>query len=145
MKTYQFNNYCWIFFIYLWCLPGKKLAFFQKWIGAKRARAMPMKNSSWPNDMIWQQRSGSTLAQVMAYCLMAPRNYLYQWWMQFHKRYLSHQSLKSVWKSLTSISIRSPRGQWVNRFVYEYKIAHYIHKHAVRGNWIYYSCPIWKQ
>ena len=28
------------------------------------------------SDAIWQQRSGSTLAQVMACCLMAPSHYL---------------------------------------------------------------------
>ena len=32
-------------------------------------------NSLWPNDAIWRQRSGSTLAQVMACCLMAPSHY----------------------------------------------------------------------
>ena len=35
-------------------------------------------NSLWPSDAIWQQRSGSTLAQVMACCLMAPSHYLTQ-------------------------------------------------------------------
>ena len=29
-------------------------------------------NSLWPNDAIWQLISGSTLAQVIACCLMAP-------------------------------------------------------------------------
>ena len=37
-------------------------------------------NSSWPIDAIWQHRSGSTLAQVMAWCLMAPSHYLNQCW-----------------------------------------------------------------
>ena len=35
-------------------------------------------NSLWPNDTIWRQRSGSTLAQVMACCLTAPSNHLNQ-------------------------------------------------------------------
>ena len=35
-------------------------------------------NSLGPIDTIWRQRSGSTLAQVMACCLMAPRHYLNQ-------------------------------------------------------------------
>ena len=35
-------------------------------------------NSLWPNDAIWGHRSGSTLAQVMACCLMAPSHYLNQ-------------------------------------------------------------------
>ena len=67
-------------------------------------------NSLWPSDAIWQQRSGSTLAQVMAYCLTAPSHYLNQclliiiWSLviftvgQFYKRCLNHQSLKSIWK-----------------------------------------------
>ena len=32
-------------------------------------------NSLWPGDAIWRHRSGSTLAQVMACCLMAPGHY----------------------------------------------------------------------
>ena len=32
--------------------------------------------SLWPSDAIWQHRSGSTLAKVMACCLAAPSHYL---------------------------------------------------------------------
>ena len=38
-------------------------------------------NSLWPSDVIWRQRSGSTLAQVMACCLTAPSHYLNQCWL----------------------------------------------------------------
>ena len=38
-------------------------------------------NSLWPSDTIWRQRSGSTLAQVMACCLTAPSHYLHQCWL----------------------------------------------------------------
>ena len=38
-------------------------------------------NSLWPSDAIWRQRSGSTLAQVMACCLRAPSHYLNQYWL----------------------------------------------------------------
>ena len=38
-------------------------------------------NSLWPSDTIWQQKSGSTLAQVMAWCLTAPSHYLNQCWL----------------------------------------------------------------
>ena len=38
-------------------------------------------NSLWPSDTIWQQRSGSTLVQVMACCLIAPSHYLNQCWL----------------------------------------------------------------
>ena len=37
--------------------------------------------SLWPSDAIRWQRSGSTLAQVMACCLMAPSHYLNQCWL----------------------------------------------------------------
>ena len=37
--------------------------------------------SLWPRDAIWRQRSGSTLAQVMACCLTAPSHYLKQCWL----------------------------------------------------------------
>ena len=33
------------------------------------------------NDIIWQQWSGSKLAQVMAWCLTAPSHYLSQCWL----------------------------------------------------------------
>ena len=38
-------------------------------------------NSLWSSDFIWQHRSMSTLAQVMACCLMAPSHYLNQRWL----------------------------------------------------------------
>ena len=38
-------------------------------------------NFLWPSDTIWQQTSGSTLAQVMAWCLTAPSHYLNQCWL----------------------------------------------------------------
>ena len=42
-------------------------------------------NSLGPSDTIWRQISGSTLAQVMAYCLMAPSHYLNQCWLILSK------------------------------------------------------------
>ena len=42
-------------------------------------------NSLWPYDGIWQHRSGSTLAHVMACCLMAPSHYLNQCWLIISK------------------------------------------------------------
>ena len=38
-------------------------------------------NSFWPSDTIWCHRSGSTLAQVMAWCLTAASHYLNQYWL----------------------------------------------------------------
>ena len=39
-------------------------------------------NSLCPSDTIWRQRSGSTLAQIMACCLTAPSHYLNQCWLE---------------------------------------------------------------
>ena len=41
----------------------------------------PCINSLWPGDAIWQHRSASALAQVMACCLTAPSHYLNQCWL----------------------------------------------------------------
>ena len=46
---------------------------------------LPEINSLWPSDAIWQHLYGSTLAQVMACCLMAPSHYLNQCWLIFSK------------------------------------------------------------
>ena len=37
-------------------------------------------NLLWPSDAIWLHRTWSTLDQVMACCLVAPRHYLVQFW-----------------------------------------------------------------
>ena len=42
-------------------------------------------NSLWPSDAIWWQRSGSTMAQVMACCLTAPSHHLNQCWLVIMK------------------------------------------------------------
>ena len=42
-------------------------------------------NSPWPDDSIWWHRTGSTLAQVMACCLLAPSHYLSQCWLLISK------------------------------------------------------------
>ena len=51
----QFGNFCFHFNLILFCF-----------------------NSLWPSDAIWPYRYWSTLAQVMACCLMAPSHYLNQ-------------------------------------------------------------------
>ena len=38
-------------------------------------------NSLWSSDATWRHGSGSTLAQVMACCLMPPSHYLNQCWL----------------------------------------------------------------
>ena len=42
---------------------------------------VPDFNSLWPSDAIWQHRYGSTLIQIMAWCLAAPSHYLNQCWL----------------------------------------------------------------
>ena len=83
-------------------------------------------NSLWPNDATWRHRSGSTLAQVMACCLMAPSHYMDQCWLiisevqwQSHEENLTRDtSATNYWNKLenylSKISLKSPRGQLVN-------------------------------
>ena len=103
---------------------------FRQWLGADQATSHYLNqwrfillmhicitrpqwiNSLWPSETIWWHKSGSTLAQVMAWCLTAPSHYLnqcwliiskVQWhssWVQLYQKYLSHQSLKLAWKLL---------------------------------------------
>ena len=82
-------------------------------------------NSLWPSDTIWWQRSGSTLAQVMACCLMTPSHYLNQCWLiisevQWHSYYgdfTRDASTISHWNPfenyMSKIEFKFPRGQWV--------------------------------
>ena len=66
-------------------------------------------NSLWLSDAKCQHRSGSTLAQVLAYCLMVPSHYLNQCWFfgnkefkweQFHSKCPSYYS---VWITLLKL------------------------------------------
>ena len=86
---------------------------------------MILLNSLGISDAIWWQRSGSTLVQVMACCLMAPSHYLNQCWLMT-KEVLWH-SLDSNFTENTSdiyhwnefeiyqfeTVVKSHRGQWV--------------------------------
>ena len=54
-------------------------------------------NSLWPSDIIWRQRSGSTLAQVMACCLTTPSHYLNQCWL-FIGEIQRHSPGRTSWK-----------------------------------------------
>ena len=79
-----------------------------------------------PNNAIWRQRSGSTLAQVMACCLTAPSHYLNQCWLIIWKvqwyssedNFRSDISATNHWNKLGNYSykipLKYPRGQWVN-------------------------------
>ena len=76
-------------------------------------------NSLGPDDAIWWQRSGSSLVQVMACCLMAPSHYLnqcwlinHQWglvafiWGQFHRKCSRYKYLIWVWNYCWVSNIR---------------------------------------
>ena len=54
-------------------------------------------NSLWLSDAIWQHRSGSTVAQVMACCLTAPSHYLNQFSLTISK-VLWHSYHKNNWR-----------------------------------------------
>ena len=60
-------------------------------------------NSLWPSNAIWQQRSGSTLAQVMAWCLKAPSHYLNQCWLIISDIHLRASSQEMLQRSITEI------------------------------------------
>ena len=71
-------------------------------------------NSLWTSDAKWWQRSGSTSAQVMAYCLMAPSHHLNQcWWSSkafcgTHLRTISQEvfrDIKEYEKNMCKISL----------------------------------------
>ena len=77
-------------------------------------------------DLVTQQRSGSTLAQVMACCLTVPSHYLNQCWLiisevQWHLyqgNFTRDASIINHWNLfenyMSKISFKFPRGQWVN-------------------------------
>ena len=78
-----------------------------------------------PSDAIWWQKTGSTLAQVMACCLTAPSHYLNQCWLIMNKvKWHSFEGnftadISAInhcnWleKYSPKISLKSPRPQWV--------------------------------
>ena len=73
-------------------------------------------NSLWPCDAIWRQGTESTLAQVMACCLMAPSHYLNQCWLIISKVLCNSSEgiiMRRSEDTIFRIAFRSPRGQWV--------------------------------
>ena len=65
-------------------------------------------NSLGPNDAICWQRSGSTLAQVMACCLTTPSHYLNQCWLSIRKVqwYSYEDNFRSDISPITEISLK---------------------------------------
>ena len=82
----------------------------------------PLLNALWPSYDLWRQRSGSTLAQVMACCLTAPSHYLNQCWriineVQWHSYWeMPQPSITKICLKITCLKFHSnfPGGQWVN-------------------------------
>ena len=81
-------------------------------------------NSLWPSDTIWQHRSGSTLAQVMACCLRAPSHCLSEpmliylqrcsmafSWQQFREKCSRIQSVTLEHCVYFKVVTTSPRAQ----------------------------------
>ena len=88
------------------------------------------------SDAIWRWRSWSTLVQVMACCLMAPRHYLNQCWLIISK-VLWHSSEDIIIRrfgdtkiedDIFKITWRSPRGQWVKYNQARVDMLHMVHK-----------------
>ena len=87
---------------------------------------------------LWQHRSRLTLAQVMAWCLMAPSHYLNQClliiseglWHSLEGRSLGNNPGICHWdvsKNHTiNITSTSPRGQWVNGKLWYLKYSYIV-------------------
>ena len=137
------NNHQWSLVAFTWGQFHKKCSNIYSWYdfencqfkittASHRTQWVSVK-SLWPRDAIWWHRSGSTLAQVMACCLTAPRNYLNQCWLiiskvQWHSsqfNFTRDTSAISHWNSLenylSKILLKSPKAQWVNTGCYHAK------------------------
>ena len=73
---------------------GKTASFILRWPPSWKRHI----NSLWPSDAIRRQGTESTVAQVMACCLMAPSRYLNQCWLIISK---------VLWHSSEGIIMRS--------------------------------------
>ena len=82
-----------------------------KYIGLLQKRL----NSLWPSDAIWQHRSGSTIAQVMACCLTGSSHYPNQCWLIISKDLWGNLTRDTqtinYYNLLSKISSKSPRAQ----------------------------------
>ena len=82
----QINNITALVQIMAWCWPGNKPLSEPMLLCVQ----MHVTQALWvyslrPSDAIWRQWSWTTLAQVMACCLMAPSHYLNQYWLIISK------------------------------------------------------------
>ena len=85
-------------------------------------------NSFCPRDAIWQHRSGSTLAQVMACCLTAPSRYLNQCWLIISKVH---------WHSSEGNFTRNQYWRYLS-LIWVLKLPIWDHsKKSIRHHWVY--------
>ena len=110
VESFNAINYCTEICKEIFCVKLRNGKSYQIHIDTSAVMLIAV-NSLRPSDGIFRHRSGSTLARVMACCLTAPSHYLNQCWLNiikvlWHssdgnfiiKRYLSHHSVKLVWK-----------------------------------------------
>ena len=114
------GSYIWISFIYIYWSYREQ---FLKMNGILKKIY-----SLWPSDTIWQHRTRSAWAQVMACCLIAPSHYLDQCWLNINEVLWHSIHMRTIlqWVSgatilynefdcyICEISITSTRDQWVN-------------------------------
>ena len=62
-------------------------------------------NSLRPNDAIWRHRSQPTLAQVIAWCLMAASHYLNQCWLPIREVIWHSPEKKAIPQRIISLNI----------------------------------------
>ena len=125
-----------------WCHQATSHYLSQCWLRPRLPHGFPRPqwvNSLRPSDAIWRQWSWTTLAQVMACCLMAPSHYLNQCWLII-RGVLWHTSESSFAgiaqgidsgyefeKYILKNIFKSPRGQWVN-IVFSISSAEMLHQ-----------------
>ena len=126
----------WVWWRVYWCVlmarPSRPRPLMAPWRGTtdniNRARKPPLTplvslyvllNSLWPTNAILWYRSGSTLAQVMAWCLTAPSHYLNQCWLTINRapwnsfiwghyyNIWGYQSIDEDWNCIFKIALRS--------------------------------------
>ena len=78
-------------------------------------------NSLGPSDTIWQHRSGSTLAQVMACWMMAPSHYLKPWGLLI-REVMWHSSESMFTASAKAIIQYNIFSYWLQHLTWPYEL-----------------------
>ena len=83
MPEYFANHKSTLVQVRIWCHEATSPYPSQCWLCSRSPYGITgpqWVNPLWPSDAICRHRSGSTLNQVMAFCLVAPSHYLNQCW-----------------------------------------------------------------